>query len=226
MAKSGAVSKDLLYMRRNMTLTIIKSLSSRTVRVSVAEPREHPCTGILTVGADSGVAKERGGFGAGFEDDTKFDSPWRRDGPLPELTNSRETSRRRFDGPPSERLPPSVAEGADQWRSSRPSRLAAAPDAEPPRRKPSSFSTPEGQVGPADTEDKWTKGSKFTPSTSDDMSGSKFSGGFKGRSDMGPPKEMSALSVSEEGDWRSSSRPRPVARSSTSRESFHRCLIR
>lgn len=164
-------------------------------------------------------AKERGGFGGGFEDDTKFDSPWRRDGPLPDLPGSRDASRRRFDGPPSgERPPPSVAEGADQWRSSRPSRLAAAPDAEPPRRKTSSFSNPEGQVGPADTEDKWSKGSKFTPSTSDDSVGSKFGGGFKSRSDMGPPRDMPTSSIAEESDWRSSSRPRPVTRGSTSRE--------
>jgi translation initiation factor 4B len=164
------------------------------------------------------AAKERGGFGGGFEDDTKFDSPWRRDGPLPDLPNSRETSRRRFDGPPGERPPPSVAEGVDQWRSSRPSRLAAAPDAEPPRRKTSSFSTPEGQIGPADTEDKWTKGSKFTPSASEDTASSKFGGVFKGRSDMGPPREPSAPSVYEESDWRSSSRPKPVTRGTTSRE--------
>ncbi|KIM84764.1 hypothetical protein PILCRDRAFT_817555 [Piloderma croceum F 1598] len=175
------------------------SLSSRTVRVSVAEP-----------------PKERGGFGGGYEDDVKFDSPWRRDGPLPDLPNSRETSRRRFDGPPGERPPPSVAEGADQWRSSRPSRLAAAPDAEHPKRKTSSFSTPEGQVGPADTEDKWTKGSKFTPSTADDSAGNKFGSGFKGRSDMGPPRESPTSSVAEESDWRNSARTRPGARNSIS----------
>lgn len=176
------------------------TLSNRTVRVSVAEP-----------------PKERGGFGGGLEDDTKFDSPWRRDGPLPDLPNSRDTSRRRFDGPPSgERPSASAAEGADQWRSNRPSRLATASDAEPPRRKTSSFSTPEGQLSPADTEDKWMKGSKFVPSISDDSAGSKFGGGFKGRSDMGPPRDASTMSANEESDWRSSSRPRPVTRGSTS----------
>jgi hypothetical protein len=168
-----------------------------------------------------GLAKERGGFGGGFEDDTKFDSPWRRDGPLPDLPNSRETSRRRFDGPPTgERPLPSAAEGADQWRSSRPSRLVAAPDAEPPRRKTSSFSMLESQVSPADTEDKWTKGSKFTPSTSDDS----VRGGFKGRSDMGPPRDATASSVAEENDWRSSSRPRPATRGSTSR-GYHSLVL-
>jgi len=161
------------------------------------------------------IAKERGGFGGGFEDDVKFDSPWRRDGPLPDLPHSRETSRRRFDGPAGDRPSPSVAEGADQWRSNRPSRLAAAPDAEPPRRKTSSFSTPEGQVSLANTEDKWTKGSKFTPSN-DDSAAAKFGSGFKARHDMGPPREVPGPSVAEESDWRSSSRPRPVTRGSTS----------
>lgn len=166
------------------------------------------------------IAKERGGFGGGFEDDTKFDSPWRRDGPLPDLPGGREAPRRRFEGSPSgDKPPPSVAEGADQWRSSRPSRLAAAPepDSSIPKRKGSGFSTPEGQSGRADTEEKWSKGSKFTPSTNDDA-GSKFGGGFKGRSDMGPPKEISAPSIVEESDWRSSSRPRPITRGSTSRK--------
>jgi translation initiation factor 4B len=163
------------------------------------------------------VAKERGGFG-GFDDDMKFDSPWRRDGPLPDLPNSRDASRRRFDGPSSERPLLSVAENVDQWRSNRPSRLAATPDPEPTmaRRKSSGFSTPEGQTGPADTDEKWTKGSKFTPSTGDDIAGSKF-GGFKGRSDMGPPKELPAPSIADENDWRNSSRPKPTPRGSTPR---------
>jgi translation initiation factor 4B len=174
------------------------NLSNRTIRVSVAEP-----------------PKERGGFGGGFDDDTKFDSPWRRDGPLPDLPNSREASRRRFDGPSSERVPSGVAEGADQWRSSRSSRLAP-PEPELPitKRKSSGFSTPEGHIGPADTDEKWTKGSKFTPSTSEDNAGSRF-GGFKGRSDMGPPKEPPP-SIADENDWRSNSRPKPTPRGSTS----------
>lgn len=141
------------------------------------------------------------------------------------MPESRDSSRRRFDGPPSgERAPPSVAEGVDQWRSSRPSRLAAAPETEQPvaRKKGSGFSTPEGQSGLADTEDKWTKGSKFTPSAGEESAGSRFGSGFKARSDMGPPKEVPVSSVVEDNDWRSSSRPRPVARGSTSRAlTFH-----
>jgi len=176
------------------------NLCSRTIRVSVAEP-----------------PKERGGFGGGFDDDTKFDSPWRRDGPLPDLPSSREASRRRFDGPSSERPPPSVAEGAEQWRSNRPSRLAPLSDPEPPiARKSSGFSTPEGQTGPADTDEKWTKGSKFTPSTGEDTAGGRLGGGFKGRSDMGPPREPPVPSIADENDWRSSSRPKPNPRGSTS----------
>ncbi|KAF7978852.1 hypothetical protein HWV62_44667 [Athelia sp. TMB] len=169
-------------------------------------------------GTPYGPAKERG-FGGGFEDDAKFDNPWRRDGPLPDLPGAgdRDAPRRRFDGPGGG-APPSVAEGVDQWRSSRPSRLSAGPDLEPPtRRKGPGFATPEGQVGMADTEEKWSKGSKFTPSTNEDNAGSRFGSGFKGRSDMAPPREPAAPSVAEgESDWRSSSRPRPVARGSTS----------
>lgn len=152
-----------------------------------------------------------------MEDDVKFDSPWRRDGPLPDL-NSREPSRRRFDGPPGERPPLSVAENVDQWRSNRPSRLASVADPELPRRKTSSFSTPEGQISAADTEDKWTKGSKFTPSTSDDSASTKFGSGFKARSDIGPPRETPTASFPEENDWRSSSRSRPATRGSISRQ--------
>ncbi|KAG5642059.1 hypothetical protein DXG03_003730 [Asterophora parasitica] len=154
------------------------NFSGRTVRVSVAEP-----------------PKERGGFGGGggFEDDGKFDNPWRRDGPLPDLGGSREPPRRRFDGPPSgERALPSVAEGASDWRSSLKPRTI--PD-EPPVRRRSGFSTPEGQPSAADQAEVWTKGSKFVPSA---PSEEKF-GSLRGRGDLGPTRE----SVSDESDWRS-----------------------
>ncbi|KAF9456341.1 hypothetical protein BDZ94DRAFT_1275903 [Collybia nuda] len=156
------------------------SLSGRTIRVSVAEP-----------------PKERGGFSGSFDDDAKFDSPWRRDGPLPDLHDSRESSRRRFDGPPGERPSlPSVAEGISDWRSSKPSR-PAAPESEAPtfKRKGSGFSTPEG-VGAADKEELWAKGSKFVPAPT--SSEERF-GSMRGKGDMGPPKEP----VTEESDWRS-----------------------
>ncbi|KAG6861251.1 hypothetical protein C0995_002373 [Termitomyces sp. Mi166 len=166
------------------------TFSGRTIRVSVAEP-----------------PKERGGFGdrgggGGIEDDSKFDSPWRREGPLPDVP------RRRYDGPPSgdrERLP-SVAEGVNDWRSSRPSR-AAIPDDLPPTRRRSGFSTPDGQPSPADQAETWVRGSKFTaaPSAPEERFGS-----LRGKGDMGPPKESPA----DEADWR-------ARKSSISRMAFH-----
>ncbi|KAF8072150.1 hypothetical protein FPV67DRAFT_1578519 [Lyophyllum atratum] len=168
------------------------NFSGRTIRVSVAEP-----------------PKERGAFGAGggFEDEAKFENPWRRDGPLPDIGQSRDSSRRRFDGPPSggERALPSVAEGASDWRSSRAAR-PSIPD-EPPRRK-SGFSTPEGQTSAADQAEVWTKGSKFVPAPSGTEE--KF-GSLRGKGDMGPPKE----SLAEESDWRSSKPKSSVSPSSS-----------
>jgi len=182
------------------------SLAGRTIRVSVAEP-----------------PKERSGFGGsgGFDDD-KFASNWRRDGPLPDLPNSREGSRRRFDGPPSRDPPPStLADNASDWRSSRaPPR--ASPAATPLesdqggpsfKRRGSGFRSQEGAAsGAADAEETWTIGSKFKASTPAEGSapGSRF-GSVRGRGDMGPPKETS--SPPEESDWR---RPRAISRNSTS----------
>ncbi|KAG6853963.1 hypothetical protein C0991_012109 [Blastosporella zonata] len=131
-----------------------------------------------------------GSGGGGFEDDSKFEGPWRRDGPLPD--QSRDFPRRRFDGPPPdrERLP-SVAEGA--WRSTR----VSGPDELPPPRRRSGFSTPDGQPSPADQAD-WARGSKFVPAAA--PSEERY-GSIRGpRSDMGPPKEFSA----DEGSWRRS----------------------
>lgn len=143
------------------------------------------------------LAKERSGFGdrgggGGVEDDSKFDSPWRRDGPLPDLPRD---SRRRYDGasPGDRERLPSVAEGASEWRSNRPSRPAVSEDL-PPRRR-SGFSTPEGQPGPADQAETWIRGSKFAPApnTSEERFGS-----LRGKGDMGPPKDLPA----DEADWR------------------------
>ncbi|KAF8224148.1 hypothetical protein L208DRAFT_1425858 [Tricholoma matsutake] len=162
------------------------NFAGRNIRVSVAEP-----------------PKERPGFGGaggGFDDDSKFDSPWRRDGPLPDLHDSRDSRRRPSSG---DRTLPSVAEGASDWRSNRSSR--SVHESEPPsyKRKGSGFSTPEGQIGAADKEEVWSKGSKFVPSTSG-QSEERF-GSLRGRGDMAPPKDPTG----EEGDWRSSARPRP-----------------
>lgn len=167
------------------------------------------------------TAKERPGFGSGLDDDSKFANPWRRDGPLPDLPDSRDSSRRRFDGPPTgDRPAPSISEGANDWRSSRPAGRPTAAEPEGPsssfKRKGSGFSTPDGQTGAADKEDVWTIGGKFKPTSGSDDAGPKF-GSLRGRGDMGPPKDP-ALST-EDSDWRSTVRPKPTTRNSTSRAS-------
>ncbi|KAJ7086016.1 hypothetical protein B0H15DRAFT_844986 [Mycena belliarum] len=175
------------------------NFSGRTIRVSVAEP-----------------PKERAGFG-GFEDDSKFDNPWRRDGPLPPSSDSRDSSRRRFDAPSGgdrERSLPSLSEGPSDWRSSRPARTTTPLDTDTSsyKRKGSGFSTPDGQPSSADREEVWAIGSKFkpAPAASEDSGSGRF-GGARGRGDMGPPKEP----VIEESDWRTA-RPKPVSRDSVS----------
>ncbi|KAI0762040.1 hypothetical protein BC629DRAFT_1294352 [Irpex lacteus] len=171
-------------------------LAGRTVRISVAEP-----------------PKERSGFGGGGFDDDKFASNWRRDGPLPELAG-RDGSRRRFDGPSSrEPPPPAVSDNISDWRSSRAPPARASPSSppselEPPRRRGSGFRAQEGgPSGAADSEDVWSKGSKFVPSGPPDEPRSRFGGR---RGDLGPAREPPA--VTEESDWRRG----PVSRNSTS----------
>ncbi|KAK7032956.1 translation initiation factor 4B [Favolaschia claudopus] len=173
------------------------NFSGRTIRVSVAEP-----------------PKERAGFG-GFEDDSKFDNPWRRDGPLPPSSNSRDSSRRRFDGPPGDRdrALPSVSEGPIDWRSSRPpaARVDTA-DAPSFRRKGSGLSTPV-EPSPADREEQWTMGSKFKPAPpSSDETGS--GSGPRYGSMRGRPDAPAGTGKEEEIDWRS--RAKPVSRESVS----------
>ena len=160
------------------------------------------------------LAKERAGFG-GFED-PKFSGEWRRQGPLPDL-GSRDSSRRRFDGPPADRQAPptgpSVSDTASDWRSSRSTRPAPPPESEgAPRRKTSTFASES--VGAADKEETWTMGSKFKPSE-DEGTGRKTST-FRGRGDMGPPS--SAPESPAESDWRSGPRQGLSSRNSTSRE--------
>ncbi|KAJ3926566.1 MAG: hypothetical protein NXY57DRAFT_1028620 [Lentinula lateritia] len=168
------------------------AFSGRTIRVSVAE-----------------APKERSGFGG--NDDSKFDNPWRRDGPLPDVSSSRDSSRRRFDGPRPDPLP-SVSEDANDWRSSRP--RAALPEPETPtgsmRKKPIGFGSDNS--GAADRDEVWSKGSKFKPAEERENAApaNRFGSG-RGRGDMGPPRDP----VPEESDWRSSSRARP-ARDNTS----------
>jgi translation initiation factor 4B len=143
------------------------------------------------------AAKERSGFsGSHFEDESKFSGNWRRDGPPPNLQDARDSSRRRFDGPPGDRMPPppSVSDDVNDWRSSKP--LAKIPEPEAPsyKRRGSGFSTPEGP-SVADTEEKWALGSKFKPSEDPP---SRF-GSLRGSHDSQHARDVPA----EEGDWRS-----------------------
>jgi translation initiation factor 4B len=162
-------------------------------------------------------AKERAGFG-GFED-PKFSGEWRRQGPLPDL-GSRDSSRRRFDGPPTDRQsapPNAAAETSSDWRSSRPSRAAPPPESEAgARRKNSAFGSESG--GAADKEETWTIGGKFKPTSEDEGGPGRKLGSYKARGDMGPPSSVPPDSPADT-DWRTGPRPVISSRSSTSRES-------
>jgi translation initiation factor 4B len=129
------------------------------------------------------------------------------------VQDSRDSSRRRFDGPPGDRMPPppSVSDEVNQWRSSKP--LAKIPEPEAPsyKRRGSGFSTPEGQ-SPADNEDKWALGSKFKPSTEDPPS--RF-GSLRGSHDSQHARDPPA----DEGDWR-------AGRSRTSRKYHFQRIVR
>jgi len=159
-------------------------LSGRTIRVSVAEP-----------------PKERPSNHTTSEDSSKFDNPWRREGPLPDLPHSRDSSRRKGEGAP-ERLP-SVSDNVNDWRSQRSSK---ALEPEVPKRKGSGFLNTENAS--ADKEDTWTIGSKFKPSSTEEGAGSRF-GSLRGKSET-------THSAADEGDWRSAPRTRPSARSNVS----------
>jgi hypothetical protein len=141
-------------------------------------------------------AKERHAYG--MDDDSKFDQPWRRDGPLPDL-QERDGHRRRQDGSASQ---PGVADNASDWRSGR-TRFAEA-DA-PHRRKASGFSPQEGT---ADKEDVWTIGGKFKPSAPSEESTGRF-GSLRARSE----------GTDTDTDWRGAARPRGGP-SNTSRALF------
>lgn len=114
----------------------------------------------------------------------------------------------------------SVSDNVTDWRAANrgppPPRFPSDHDAPPVRRKGSGFASTESHApGPADTEENWSIGSKFKPTTSpgsESQPGSRF-GSLRGRGDMGPPP---APSASDEIDWR---KPRP-ARTSTSRMHF------
>ncbi len=165
------------------------------------------------------TAKERAGFGSGGGgfDDEKFANNWRRDGPLPDPP-SQDGSRRRYDGPSArEPPPPAVSDNISDWRSSRQPARAPPPEADAPsfKRRGSGFRSQEGAPqNLADTEDTWTIGSRFKPSTPSESGGpgSRF-GSLRGKGEMGPPRDTA--SPPDESDWR---RPRTLSRNSTSRE--------
>ena len=136
------------------------------------------------------IAKERS-FGHGPpEDNTKFDIPWRRDGPLPDLPNARDQLRRKYEGAPEKM--PSASDSVNDWRSQRATKL---PDAKMPERKGSGFSNGESV---ADKEEVWSIGSKFKPSPTptEERPGAKFRA-----------KADTFSFLAEEGDWRSRTRP-------------------
>jgi translation initiation factor 4B len=151
-------------------------------------------------------AKERTFSHATPEDNSKFDNPWRREGPLPDLPQSRDAPRRKFEGAP-ERLP-SLSETANDWRSQRPPK---ASEPEMPKRKGSGFLNTESSA--ADKEDVWVIGSKYKPSANEEGLGSKF-GSARSKSEATP-------SAADEGDWRSSVRPRPPRNNVSRAQAIH-----
>jgi len=179
-----------------------ETLSHRTVRVNVAEPPKE---------------RERAGFGGGFDDD-KYAGNWRRDGPLPAAEPSRgsrgsgfgnrERTSEEDEGPRrGARFQPSVDERPERpelngdWRASRTGPLPAPEREEKKRGFGSNFES----SGLADTEETWTKGSKFRPNPPANDGGSigrKFGSGFD-KPGSGP----ATASLADEGDWRSRARP-------------------
>lgn len=162
---------------------------------------DRPSDGVI-------LAKERSG---GAFDDPKFSGEWRRQGPLPD----RDSSHRRYDGPPADRSAPpnSVSETSSDWRSNRPARLPPPPESDGAsrRKNSSSFATESA----ADKEETWVIGGKFKPSE-DEGAGRKFGAGtFRARGDMPPPSGLPDSPA--DSDWRSGPR---ASRSSTSRMSM------
>lgn len=185
---------------------------NRPIRIDIADPRESK----LILEATPSILnllvflseKDRpdGGFRA--TDDEKFASPWRREGPLPERADSGfGGGRRRFnnDEQSAEPREPSASENTTNWRSTRPPPSRITPESDfPPKRRGSGFPTPSHDAEPsaADSEEKWTKGSKLKPSSGNESQpGSRYGSmrGGGGRGEMGPPPTPS---TADEGPWR------------------------
>ena len=129
----------------------------------MAEPREHVLNQSTRLNTQKHTAKERIGGLGGFEDDSKFAGPWRREGPLPDIRDSRDPPRRRFDGE-KQPLTPGVSD-ANDWRST--SRPLAPPrtssgDSDGRIQKRSGFGGGDPNSGA--NGDTWTIGSRFKPS--------------------------------------------------------------
>ncbi|KAF8638184.1 hypothetical protein AX17_002381 [Amanita inopinata Kibby_2008] len=178
----GYVEFDELDGLKDALAKTGSTLSGRILRVSVAEP-----------------PKERSNLG-GNEDSSKFDGPWRREGPLPDIPE-RETPRRKLDGISSHERG-AASESSNDWRANR-NRISEA-EATSFKQKGSGFSTPSIHSSVADKEETWMIGSKFKPS--EDAPGR---GAPRTRTD---PKETAA----DEPDWRSSARTRPAGRNGDS----------
>ncbi|KAG9017199.1 hypothetical protein FRB90_001367 [Tulasnella sp. 427] len=186
-------------------------LSGRTVRVSVAEPQKE--------------REPRGGF-----DDDKFSSPWRREGPLPPLDRpprgggggsrfsdapSADRGERMGFGsrftpsspraPASRDLPPTEAENNSDWRASARPRGPPPPSDRPGPgpRKTSGFTPQDGPAHAADTEEVWSKGSKFSPTPSDAQANPRGKSGFYNR-------DANRTGEDEPSDWRSGPRRGPL----------------
>ncbi|KAH7106368.1 hypothetical protein BKA62DRAFT_292820 [Auriculariales sp. MPI-PUGE-AT-0066] len=206
------------------------AMGSRTIRVNVADPPKEREGGRSGFGGG-----DRGGF-----DDDKFSGDWRRSGPLPPRDEPKRSrfggdddgfrrgsrfedgpdrgSRFERDRPEREPRESTQAESNDDWRSNRPTRASVPelsvdmPQQDRPVRR-SGFPTPTGgPVSAADSEEKWSIGSKFKPAPSPASPGpdrgprSFTGGGGGGGAGRGERPPMRDAPTDEPNDWRSGPR--------------------
>lgn len=156
----------------------------------------------------SAKERERGGFGGrDAPDDDKFAGNWRRDGPLP----SYDSGPRRGSGFRGRDRPDTGDdEGPRRGAKFQPSQEFERPELNEDWRGAARGPLPpferdrerRGGVGPenvglADNEDVWSKGSKFRPASEAGSIGRKFA----------TSSVSGTASLADEGDWRSRSRP-------------------